>query len=193
MKEGELTSSATAGLGIAGIMLIAYTLLFPDNFYIGLASFTTGILLLGFAAIANSSASIGLKPLTTILWGGARLKKLTRVPLKKIPALTTSGEYLAGQQHRLHRAVFQGSRHLPANAQDRIYAGAWFHEPGRSAGTAIVLRNSGTDEPALVECRTSRCFGDVAYCENAVVGGNQQSGERPYQGQDDRAASGRPR
>lgn len=62
-------------LGFVGIALIAYTLLFAKNFFLGVVSFAAGCGLLGFAALSNNAASIGLKPFTNDPLGWRAAKK----------------------------------------------------------------------------------------------------------------------
>jgi hypothetical protein len=62
LSEGKLTDLGTLALGALGASLIAYTLLISESFWLGSLSFIMGICCLGFAAIANNAASLGLRP-----------------------------------------------------------------------------------------------------------------------------------
>lgn len=74
-RDGRLTAIGTAVLGLVGVGLIAYTLLFADSFFLGMLSFVVGCSLLGFAALSNNAASIGLKPFTSDPLGWRKAKK----------------------------------------------------------------------------------------------------------------------
>lgn len=74
-RDGRLTAMGTAVLGLVGVGLVAYTLLLADSFLLGVLSFIVGCSLLGFAALSNNAASIGLKPFTNDPLDWRRAKK----------------------------------------------------------------------------------------------------------------------
>ena len=84
-RDGQLTNRGTLLLGIVGVGLIAYTLLFAQIFWLGLLSFFIGCGLLGFAGLSNSATSVGLKPFTKdpLGWRSAKKSYKDAEPLKE--------------------------------------------------------------------------------------------------------------
>lgn len=75
IKNGQLTGTGTFIAGLTGILLVLYTLLYAEDFWIGILSFSLGILVLLATALSNSAASIGLSPLTNDPLGWRKAKK----------------------------------------------------------------------------------------------------------------------
>lgn len=75
IKNGRLTWIGSSLLGLLGIALIAYTLLWSESLIYGGVSLVVGCGLLGFAGLSNSAAAIGLHPFDSDPLGWRKAKK----------------------------------------------------------------------------------------------------------------------
>lgn len=65
-------------LGLFGLALIAYTLLWSESRFYGGMAFVLGCVILGFAGLSNSAAAIGLHPFESDPFGWRKAKKSER-------------------------------------------------------------------------------------------------------------------
>lgn len=74
INNGQLTRTGTFIAGLSGILLILYTLMYAEDLWTGILSFSLGILVLLAAALSNSAASIGPSPFTNdpLVWRKAK-------------------------------------------------------------------------------------------------------------------------
>ncbi len=62
LKNGRLTGLGTLACVMLATALVAYTLFWADNRWLGVASLVLALALLGFASMCNSAASMDLPP-----------------------------------------------------------------------------------------------------------------------------------
>lgn len=60
--EGRLTGLGTLICGLIAFALICYTFFFAESRWLGIASMIVALVLLGFASMSNSAASVGVPP-----------------------------------------------------------------------------------------------------------------------------------